>query len=401
MKSFDHLKTLSQPTLTDLCQAPPALQTSLIMPTIRAGREVRQNAIRFKNLLQEASEQAEAFGTKAKELLGTLRQCESLIDDDDWWQHQDHGLVLLADAAGFDCIRLPNEPSELISTGPVPYVRPLIKSIQDDSRFHILAVSQNRVRLFEASKSSVSELQPKQLPKDLQSALAIDEYTSSLQHHSSNPSIGKEGTVFHGHGGSGMEVQKNDELRLYFQKLNQALQNEPQVNSLPLIFAGVEYLFPIFRETCHHPHLISEPLTGNPDEERPESLRDRGWSMLSEQFDASLQNLVKQIDITGESGTTAIDIGEILAAAQQGAIETLLVSEDEHLWGVLDESTGNITARLERVNNDDRIRGAQELINLAAVRTIATGGNVYIHSSRDELSPQKAIAVLRFAVTHS
>lgn len=392
------MKSLDRMILTKICQSNPTLQTSLVMPTVKAGREVRQNAIRFKNLLHEAIEQTERMGDPAEELRMTLSQCEPIIDDDDWWQHQDEGLALLVTSRGHDFIQLPNPPEEFVFTGTVPYIRPLVKAIQDDSRFHILAVSQNRVRLFRASKSTIEQLEPQDLPKDLRSALAIDEYQSSLQQHSSDPSIGKEGTIFHGHGGSGMEVRKSDELRLYFQKLNHALENEQELKTTPLIFAGVEYLFPMFRDTSNHPDLVAEPLTGNPDDENPKSLRDRAWGLLEKRFATSIQRLLEKVDTSGVSETTCIEIEEIIKAAQQGAVETLLIRDDAQIWGTVDGTDGSVTSRLERINDEDIARGAQDLLNLAAVKTVATGGTVYTLPSNEIGETQQAIAVLRFAI---
>ena len=73
-------------------------RVSLYMPTVRAGTEVRQNAIRFKNRLREAREDLEARGHDAGVVDSLLAPAQPRLEDEDFWSHQREGFALFSGA---------------------------------------------------------------------------------------------------------------------------------------------------------------------------------------------------------------------------------------------------------------------------------------------------------------
>ena len=243
---------------------------SLYMPTHRTGRETRQDPIRLKNLITEAESQLEALGHDQQvrdDLLAPVREIPSDVTDPFWRNGQD-GLAFFLQPGKSWGHKLPLDLPELAFASDRAYVNPLLQYFQGEGRFLLLAVSQNRVRLFNGTKHSLAELELEVLPDNLRDALNIDEYQSSLQFHSHTS--GKEpngAALFHGHG-AGEGEDRKEEILQYFLHLDRALTPLLNQEKVPLAFAGVEYLFPLFQQACHYKCLIDQPLAGNPDEER-------------------------------------------------------------------------------------------------------------------------------------
>src|SRR5436305_3284635 len=69
---------------------------SIYLPTHVAGREIRQDPIRLKNLLSSAAERL-ASTWRRPEIEDLLGPAESLAGDEEFWRHQQQGLgVFLA-----------------------------------------------------------------------------------------------------------------------------------------------------------------------------------------------------------------------------------------------------------------------------------------------------------------
>src|SRR5207237_6241515 len=69
---------------------------SIYLPTHPAGREVRQDAIRLRNLLSTAAKRLEAEH-RPPELSELLDPARRLVDDEEFWRYQACGLgVFLA-----------------------------------------------------------------------------------------------------------------------------------------------------------------------------------------------------------------------------------------------------------------------------------------------------------------
>jgi hypothetical protein len=413
----EHLKELAEVLVE------PAV--SVYMPTFRSGREVRQNAIRFKNLVKQAYVQLSERGMEDEDARHLLAEASSLEANDDWWQHQSDGLAMFLAPERFDCYRggekngTGSEPKrrkpwkissregacsdfftasyrvplgfeELVTVGKRFHVRPMVRLLQGDGRFYVLAVSQNRVRLFEGTHFSVSELEPNGLPSDLRSALNIDEYTSSLQQHSTGGPDAAGSMLFHGHGGSDSDVKKTDEILPFFRRINTALSAYFDNDRVPLVFAGVEYLFPVFQQACDHKGLVETAVTGNPDDLAAKKIHEQAWAVVEPIFQKSRESAWNHFQALAGSESATDDIGEIIQAAIAGQIDTLLFADGVEHWGVVDDQSGAVASASP--GSED----AEELINYAAVHTLINGGAVYAMPPNQFANDKTAGAVLRY-----
>lgn len=375
---------------------------SLYTPTHRTGREIREDAVRLKNTINEAEEKLIAAGLRSPEARDILDPARRLLADEMFMRDLRDGLAIFAAPGFFKHYRLPVTFDEVVTANTRFHVGPLLPLLQADGRYYLLAVSQNHVRLFRGTHYTIAELYPEKLPRSLQDALKIDEFRESLQ-HLAYTGVGVGGPVsarameggIHGHGGSSMDVRKSDEIREFFVRLNNGLDEFFGEENAPLVFAGVEYLFPIFKHVCHYRRLVDAPVTGNPDGLKIEELHDKAWRIVEPIFAKSLNDALERYGTQVSHGLGSSDLHEVITAAHAGRVENLFVAKGEEVWGRVDEKTGSASPGQE----DEP--GTEDLLDHAAVQTLLHGGTVFA-VERDRMPNKGPIAAsFRFRATEA
>jgi len=384
------MNALSHQDVQDLLSLDATPCVSLYMPTTRAGRETLGDHNHLKNLARQAETALTERGADSSEIESLLKPARERIANDEFWQHQSDGLALFL-APGFVAEhRLPESFESLAVVGPRFHITPLLPVLQGDGRYFLLAASLNKVRLFEGHKFGLFEIELDDLPESLQDALKIDEYTSALQYHTGHAAPDTS-AMYHGQGASDDDVRKEDEIKQFFHRLSRALEDYLAAVRSPLVFAGVDYLFPIFRETCHYDHIVEEPLKGNPDELDSAALHERAWEIAEPIFAGREAKVLDQYGHLAAKNQASSDLEEILAACRQGQVETLLLARGTQVWGQFDEESGSVT-----ITEDRQDAAACDLLDLAARQVITQSGQVHIVDSDRMPNQSQAAALYRY-----
>lgn len=361
---------LSKEELTTLAEQQTALAVSIFMPTHRLGREVQQNPIRLKNLLAEARQQLVDRGLRSPEADQFLEPAQALVENNSFWQHQQDGLAIFITPDLFRTYRLPLPFEEQVVTNNHFYLKPVLPLLKDEGYFYILALSQNEVRLLRGTPYRVSEIEVEEMPQSLAEALKYDEPEKQLQFHTNTQNQrGDRPAQFFGQGGG--EDDKKERLRRYFQQIDKGLQPLLQKEKVPLVLAGVEYLFPIYQEVNHYEHLLDPGIEGNPKLLSAEDLQARAWTIVQPFFQQAQQAAWERYEQAVNTGLTSQDIKEIVPAAHYGRVDTLFVAEGRQQWGTFDPITQAVRLHQDAEPN------SEDLLDTSAIQTLLNGGTVY------------------------
>jgi hypothetical protein len=362
---------------------------SVFLPTHRAGREIEQDPIRLDNLLRKAEKELIDREMRSPDAKGLLDPAYDLMKNGFFTRHQADGLSIFISPNLFRYFRMPIHFEEQLTVSNRFYLKPLVPILNAGNRFDILAVSQKSVRLFKCTEFGVSEVDLKDVPKTMREALGYDDSESRLLFRvPSQGSSNRDVSSFHGHGG-GIEDDKED-LVQYFQKLRDSLHPYFRDERAPLIFAGVEYLFPIFKQVNLYPHILEKAIDGNPDGLDATELQRRGLEIAGPYFMKEQQEAVAHyLDLTG-SRLSSAGIQEILPASLKGRIDILFVDTGTPIWGKFDPESGQTEVHKERE------RGDEDLLDLATNRTFLSGGAVYALSAADMPESRKIAAIFRY-----
>jgi len=388
------MNILTKDDIKQLVNKEKGVCASIYLPTYRKGNNIEQNQIAFKNLLRKVQKDLENTNIRKHQVEKLLEEPEGLLQSPAFWKNQNDGLAAFISEKGFSYHRFPIRFESLAVTGNRFHLKPLLPMLSGDGRFFLLTLNLNRVRLFQGTHFSVSEIELEQVPDSLKEVLKYDDPERHIQYHSGVSSAGsrvKYKPTFHGQVVT-KEPEKNNITR-FFQKVDKGIQSFLGKENSPLVLAGVDHLAAIYRQVNNYAHLLDGGLRGNPEDKSVDELHRQSWSLVKPIFQAKQKEAAELFAaLTAKDGDrTSTDIKKVVAAAHFGRIDTLFVPVEKHVWGTFDSESG--TVELEKENtilNDD-------LIDLAAVQTIFHGGTVYaVDSGKMPEGSEHAAAILRF-----
>lgn len=358
---------------------------SIYLPTHRMGPEMRQDPIRLKNLLRTAEGHLMALGVEEEAARKTLRPLQELLANEQFWQQQSEGLALFLNQELFRYYNLPLDVPELTVVTERFHLKPLLRVLSSAGNYHLLTLSQNQVKLFAGTRFALQELTLPGMPTNIAEALGAEEAQPQVQTRTSG---NRGGVAMHGHGD--MSAAAKDRLLRFFRQLNEHLREHLTDTSAPLVLAGVEYLLPIYREANTYPHLLAEGLHGNAEHLPAAELLQQTWALVHphhlrqrEQAEALYQQLLG-------TGRTTNDVGEAVTAATQGRVASLFVPVGVHRWGSFDAAEQTLETHAEAQPGDE------DLLDLAALQTLARGGTVYVVKPEQMPDDAQIAAILRY-----
>jgi hypothetical protein len=358
---------------------------SIYMPTHRAGRQVQQDPIRLRNLLGDARRALVAdTELRGAEINDLMEPATVLLEDSGFWQRQEDGLALFLSSAGLDTFRLPASFPEVVTVGDAFHVKPLLGVLTRGERFSVLGLSRRRVRLLEATRFRIEEIDLGDLPVSMSDVLRFEDLERQLQFHQSGTrGRGRPTAVFHGQG-MGKETSRK-RLERFFRKVDEGIRGhlEPDV---PLVLAGVDYLLPIYRKVSRHPLVLEGEITGKHDDLSDDALRERAWEIAQPHFDKERASAAAAL-LNGVAPTEHT-IEAVLPAAGQGRVAALFVDPTAAEWGVF---TGTTVVRHSTAERGDR-----DLVDAAIAETWRHRGSVYLGLPEGAPDDASVAAVLRY-----
>ncbi|MEA1970712.1 MAG: hypothetical protein U9N37_03715, partial [Thermodesulfobacteriota bacterium] len=271
----------------------------------------------------------------------------------------------------FKYYRMPQSFKELMVVTDRFHLKPLIPALASDTGFYILAISQKNVRLLKCSLQHAEEMDLEGVPENLAEALNFDDFEKHIQRH------------------TGTEDMKANILQ-YFQQVDRGLHELLRDKKAPLIFAGVDYLFPIYKEANTYPHLAEREISGNPKGLNADMLLDSARPVVEALLKAKRANALAQYRQDAGTGLTSSNVREVVRAAFHGRVGMLFVSVGVQQWGTFDSVTDEV------ILDKDANSTNEDLLDLAAIQTIMNGGTVYAMDHGEMPEDSSLAAIFRY-----
>lgn len=349
---------------------------SIFLPTTPVSLETDADRILLKNLAKEAIGQLQAAGADKRRVGALAEELDDLIDDDDFWRYQAHGLAIYATPDNLRTFRVPNALDPLVKVSDRFHLKPLMRSVNFANAGYVLALADGSVRLVEVSADlPPSTVSVPDMPTDAASSVG----RASIATRSYSGRIG---------GGEGKKVR----LRQYARHVDAALRGLLAGSSAPLVLASVEGLGAIYRSVNTYPHLATRGIEGNPERLSDAELASSAREILDELYRdeiAAWRDLYRT-RINEDRATT--DLVRAARAATFGAVASLLVDMDQSVHGTVGDD-GSVN--LAESASADTYGVADEV----ARRVLASGGEVLAVRADDMPEPDKAVAaILRYPI---
>lgn len=385
-----HFDPIDHNTIRGLLEYEGDPAVSIFMPTHRRGPETELDSIQLKNLLADAATILEGRGLRRPVIESILEGPSSLLDDSLFWQHQLDGLALFCGAGFFRSYRIPLLLTPHTYVNRSFHTKPLLPALSL-GHFYVLALSLDLVRLMRGTKYDVEEIDLSEIdmPLSLDDTLRFDDFErrDSIQHRAPDTGAARGRLQFHGRGPGG-EDTKVEALR-HFQGVSKGIGEILRGEKAPLVVAAVDYLHPIFKQATDYRHVTEKGIEGNPDRLSGAELHERAWPIVEPLFEAGLREAIENYGAYQSQGRGSCTGMEVLTAAFQGRVDTLLLRAGSSMWGTYDFDEGRLDI------HDDETKG-EDLLDLAARRTVLSGGRVYIVEPERMPCPAEAAALFRY-----
>jgi hypothetical protein len=357
--------------LVELGAERPGPCVSLFVPAPPSGPDAAQVPVHVSNMVREVTRRLTASGMREGDARRLIQPAERLAKDPSAIQGRGRGLAIFASPGTLESARVPTElgPSFVIATRFV--TRPLLGAIRQQSTYHVLALSQGAVRLLKVAGPDVKRVDVPGMPAGISDILKYQEMEApTLEHHSTGRHRrGDAPATFHGTTelSDAQKAAVNDLLRA----VDTAIKPIVDANSMPLVVAAVDYLDATFRDVTSCRSIIPERVTGSPDRLSARELAEKARRSVDDYWSGRTHDAIARFEEIATGPRTSMIIDEVIRAAGQGRVEELFVATDAELWGVFEQADGKVR-QLPAMGPE-----ADDLLDLAAIKALASGANVY------------------------
>ncbi len=279
------------------------------------------------------------------------------------------------------------EVAERAVLGPHFYVRPLLGELVKDRTFYLLALSQKNTRLLRCTMHSSEEIPfPADIKNDFEVWMnQVKPDHTAVYNAMSAAAQGISGPNALAPKGADQDA-KDEYLSHYYKQVDRGVNEVLKGHTEPLVLCAVEYELPIYREINTYPNLASEEVRGAPNGLKSGEMHARAIGALEVCYANKVDGALAEWNHRVGAGASS-RLKDVVTAAHDGRVLTLIVSDSQEQTGIFDEATHSVKGR-ETGSPED-----EDLVNAAAVHTILHAGNVLIapHSKLPNGSPMAAI----------
>ncbi len=349
-------------------------RVSLFLPTHPTYPDCLQDPIRLANRLKEAERQLTEAGWRDSDVAGLLGEAAKRGKDDPFWRFQDEGLAVFIEEHVTRWVKLSAPVPEVTVVASRYHIRPLIPILRDKGIFHVLTASEDGARLYTASENQIHEVQLEDVPAGLDELRERTGFDADIGYHTRDRGQQVGGADMPKYAALGESGKDYQEVLLgeFTREVAKAVEAHLAASQAPLVLAALPRTLGRLAGHLDYPHVAEEKLSIDPGHLSEKELHERAWGIAKpilmrdrEELRARLRDAVQ-----GQQPDYATHLGTIIRATEEGRVATLFVMPGERVWGVYDPA--HRVVRIDREPNADN----EDVVNLAALRTLAQGGDV-------------------------
>ena len=350
---------------------------SIYIPTQRAGKEVLEEKAKYdlKSQWKKVFEKLKAMNVSQEKIDKLGKPVEGLLEDKNFWRHQSDGLAIFVADGFFEHYTLPINFETYVYVSDHFYIKPLVTMFSGDGRFYLLHLQLEDVKLYEATRYSIGEVDVEDLtPNQLEDRVGYDYEEKHRKHKTQRNNIGAHpsGTSTQ-HGYEATTRDRKNEIERFFRAVDKGIYGILHNESVPLVVACQDSYFPIYKEVSRYNNLYHQVVPGNPeaDYDSMYHLHEAALEVLEPHFRKELDTKVEEFRELNPERTSS-SISDIFPAIYEGKVDTLFLENREDLWGNYNENMASVQV------DEESTSGNLSLLNLAAVKVIEQGGQVFL-----------------------
>lgn len=220
---------------------------------------------------------------------------------------------------------LPVRARDEVRVGERFALLPLLRAVHLAREFRVLALAENRVRLFEGDAEGLREVQPKGVPRHLTEALGLDlEAEPALRFHPS--SRGGDAVIFSGRGGAPDE--RATDLERFHTVMARAVGRAWSGRDDPLVLVADRSHQGRFQKHARLPGLLERGVEGSPERMEARELHALAWPIVLEEARRADGELGRSLDRLLHAKHLADRREDARRAAERGLVQRLWIAEN-------------------------------------------------------------------------
>ncbi len=279
---------------------------TITLPTHRTSPANRQDPIRVSNLVTEATNRllTEFTERDLQALQANLQQVVAEID----YTHTLDGLAIFASSSYANKFYLPFTLEERVIVDEDFYTRDLVYALNRSPRYFVLVLSEQPTRLFEGVRGDLTEITSGAFP---------------LTH--SGPG---GGATLPNDPAVNSSAYRDENHRMFFRKVDQALGEVLAEDPLPVVLVGVDRYHSFFREVTHHgQYLVEQGVLGSHDRTNPHDLAALIQPIVAAAIQARQAAVLEELNTAQGAQRVVTTMSDIWRVAHVGRGAKLIVEE--------------------------------------------------------------------------
>jgi hypothetical protein len=345
---------------------------SILMRTHKAGMKVneQEDMISFKNALQHVEKALHEKKVEEITIKKILKPGYDLLRDDKFWYSLTDGLAVYIADGFFKYLRLNGAVADHVRVNSSFYVSPLVPFMVRKEYFYLLDIAKKFPRFYRVDALGIEHLEIEEMPTDVNDVVHFEEKEAEKLFRTG----GKGGTGsanFHGIGGG--KPDEKEHIAIYLKEVDNTIwQTHLHDATVPLLLSGQSFLIPLYRSVSKYAHIWPEALTGNHHQQSDKELYDEAMNIMQPYFDEQLNKALADYGNKSATQFTSTSPEHIIPGAHYGRLSHLFVKRGVCIWGTFNEQENKLN-----IVPEER-EGVEDLVDRTIIKTIQTGGEVYI-----------------------
>jgi hypothetical protein len=314
----------------------PGPLVSLYLPLLRTFTEARANTVAWEGAVADAEAGLEDAGLSAGEAQGIRKQLAAVETDLRRLERPAAGLAVFHDRTSLHAYALPGETKRSVTVAENFALRPLLAAVHHNRRHYVLALSANRVALFQGDAFGLEAVSAQGVPASLEDALGSELTENELRVRGTQAGAGAP--VFYSHD-SGRDERKLD-LERFHQKIARAIEAALEARDEPIVLVATQAHHSGLRAALRTPRLLAEGVQISPDHLSTAELHARSWPLVEHAVAAEEARIAGEFERAVNRGKGLHRIDDVAAAAVAGRVRRLWVKPAERMAGAVDLESG-------------------------------------------------------------
>lgn len=362
---------------------------TMVLPPPENPFDTQASVIQMKNLTRQVEEAVTKLRHAASQRQAILDRLQQVAKDERIVGPRSFGVCIYLSADDVWLFRLSRQVEPELVVDQSFYFRPVLPELEHASGFYVLSLTGQRLAFFESAGETLQPIESIEFPEPLDDQFSSVHADGTLQVHSGSRAIrGDSDGIFSGHGGK--SDAESDQLPVFIRRTNNALCDYVGERRLLLVLAGSEQLTSLFRRESDYTPIAEASVNGNVDRLSEQELFPEAVKIANEHYQAEKAAVTKAIREQSRQTVTS-NPEEILIAAHEGRIDTLLLDRQAKLMGTYDSEKRSL-----KTTEGEATPGASDLVEVAAIETFRHSGAVHTVDRAEMPGACELMASLRY-----